>query len=282
MRKRRTAGRGPRGSAGYQEVNYPASRIGTIDLGRIGGRKHHVAGLLEVDVTDLLARVRRMRSEGIEVSFFTWMVKEIGDAISDNRYMHALSGKKNTTVIFEDVDISIVVEREVDGVRVPLPLIIRKANEKTAADIHGEIRDAQRQEIRDEGDYVLAENSQSRRMMKLYYASSQWLRLLVFRQILRNPFRAKEMMGTVMITSVGTAGHLPGWILPRAMHNLCFALGSIVKKPWVVKGEIQIRDILHLTMLFDHDVVDGVPAMRFASRLVARLQAGAAEPREPA
>jgi pyruvate/2-oxoglutarate dehydrogenase complex dihydrolipoamide acyltransferase (E2) component len=33
-----------------------------------------------------------------------------------------------------------------------------------------------------------------------------------------------------------------------------------------------VRDILHLTVLFDHDAVDGAPAMRFVSRLVDRLQ----------
>jgi pyruvate/2-oxoglutarate dehydrogenase complex dihydrolipoamide acyltransferase (E2) component len=58
------------------------------------------------------------------------------------------------------------------------------------------------------------------------------------------------------------------------MHNLCFALGSIVKKPWVVENEIEIRDILHMTVLFDHDVVDGAPATRFIMRLVDRIQKG--------
>jgi pyruvate/2-oxoglutarate dehydrogenase complex dihydrolipoamide acyltransferase (E2) component len=58
------------------------------------------------------------------------------------------------------------------------------------------------------------------------------------------------------------------------MHNLCFALGSIVKKPRVVEHEIRIRDVLHLTILFDHDVVDGIPAARFAARLVKRIEEG--------
>ena len=58
------------------------------------------------------------------------------------------------------------------------------------------------------------------------------------------------------------------------MHNLCFALGSTVKKPWVVENDVQVRDILHLTILFDHDVVDGIPAARFAAKLVDRIQEG--------
>jgi pyruvate/2-oxoglutarate dehydrogenase complex dihydrolipoamide acyltransferase (E2) component len=64
------------------------------------------------------------------------------------------------------------------------------------------------------------------------------------------------------------------WIIFKAMHNLCFALGSIVKKPRVIEHEIRIRDVLHLTILFDHDVVDGIPAARFAARFVKRVEEG--------
>jgi pyruvate/2-oxoglutarate dehydrogenase complex dihydrolipoamide acyltransferase (E2) component len=108
--------------------------------------------------------------------------------------------------------------------------------------------------------------------MRLYYTLPQWVRLFLIKQILRNPHRSKAMMGTAIITSAGTAGHVSGWIIPKAMHNLCFALGPIAKKPWVVANRIEIRDILHLTVLVDHDVVDGAPAARFASRLLAAIQ----------
>jgi pyruvate/2-oxoglutarate dehydrogenase complex dihydrolipoamide acyltransferase (E2) component len=83
------------------------------------------------------------------------------------------------------------------------------------------------------------------------------------------------MMGTVMITSVGSVARVPGWILPRSIHNLSLALGSVVKKPWVVGQGIAAQDILHLTVLFDHDVIDGAPAARFVADLVRRMEAGA-------
>ena len=135
-------------------------------------------------------------------------------------------------------------------------------------------RAAQKQAILHEGNYVLSENRVSRTAMKLYYALPQRLRLYMLDRILRNPFRRKNMMGTAVVTSVGTAGNLPGWIIPKSMHNLCFALDSIVKKPRVVENEIRVRDVLHLTILFDHDVVDGIPAARFAAKLVERIEEG--------
>jgi len=253
-------------------VPYPLSRIGTVDLGKIALSKHHIAGLLEVDVTDVLAHVKKQRAEGQSLSFFAWMVKIISSAIERDRYMHGILGPRRRTVVFHDIDISVVVERVVQGKRVPLPLVIRKTNGKTAEDIAREIQAAQRQEIRNEGDYVLKENKISRTGMMVYYALPQFVRLFLLRRILRNPYRMKNLMGSVIITSVGTRGRLPGWVIPRTMHNVCFALGSIVRKPWVIQDRVEVRDILHLTVLFDHDVVDGGPAARFISRLAGRIQ----------
>jgi hypothetical protein len=162
----------------------------------------------------------------------------------------------------------------VEGNRVPLPLLLRKTTEKTAEVIHAEIQATESQQIKDESDYVLTEEKLPRIVMRLFYTLPQWMRLFLIKRILRNPHRSKAMMGTAIITSVGTAGHQSGWIIPKAMHNLCFALGPIVKKPWAAANRIEIRDILHLTVLVDHDVVDGVPAARFIARLLAHIQKG--------
>ena len=265
----------------HEVIRYPASRVGTIDLGLFALRKHHIAGLLEIDVTDAIAEVRRRKAEGRPVSFFSWIVKAISGAIEENRYVHALKGRGNTTVVFDDVDISVMVEKVVDGVRVPLPLLIRGTNAKTVEEIHAEIQAAQRLRVKDESDYVLSNGSPSRLAMRLYYALPQPVRLFLLRTMLRSPHRSKAMMGTAIITSAGAAGHLAAWVIPRSMHNLCFALGSIAKKPWVVSNSVEVRDILHLTVLVNHDVVDGVPAARFIARLADRLQSpGGRGPRE--
>lgn len=60
--------------------------------------------------------------------------------------------------------------------------------------------------------------------------------------------------------------------MPKSLHNLCFGIGAVVPKPWVVDGKIQVREILNLTVLFDHDVIDGSPAARFVDKLVKRLE----------
>jgi pyruvate/2-oxoglutarate dehydrogenase complex dihydrolipoamide acyltransferase (E2) component len=50
--------------------------------------------------------------------------------------------------------------------------------------------------------------------------------------------------------------------------------GSIPERSaWI--GQIQNREHLCLTVRFDHDIVDGAPAVRFSQRLAALIQAGA-------
>ena len=80
------------------------------------------------------------------------------------------------------------------------------------------------------------------------------------------------MMGTVMMTTVGMVGHSRGWIMPFGMHPLCLAFGSLNEQAAVYRGEIQKREILHLTVLIDHDVIDGAPAARFVRRLVELIE----------
>jgi pyruvate/2-oxoglutarate dehydrogenase complex dihydrolipoamide acyltransferase (E2) component len=62
-------------------------------------------------------------------------------------------------------------------------------------------------------------------------------------------------------------GDVNGWLLLVNVYPICFALGSIIKKPEVVKDEIKIRELLEMTILIDHNVIDGAPAARFIARL---------------
>jgi pyruvate/2-oxoglutarate dehydrogenase complex dihydrolipoamide acyltransferase (E2) component len=257
------------------EIPYPSSRQLTFDVGKIGLAKHHVRALLEVDVTEARRIIRRNRRVGTKISFTAWLIKTIADCVALHPQIAGVNdAKHNKVLVFEDVDISIVVEKPVNGARVPLPYVIRKADKKTLCQIREEIEAAKSQTVENEGDYVLGEE-QSTLGMKLFVRLPQWLRLVLMRLlVLNHPQRVKNMMGTVMITTAGMIGHTRGWIMPFGMHPLCLAFGSLNEQAAVYRGEIQKREILHLTVLIDHDVIDGVPAARFVDDLVKKLQAG--------
>ena len=257
------------------EIAYPSSRQLTFDVGKIGLAKHHVRALLEVDVTEARQLIKQNRHNGRKVSFTAWLIKTIADCVALHPPVAGLNdARHNQVLVFNDVDTSIVVEKEVNGTRVPLPYVIRKADKKTLCDIQNEIEAAKSQTVKNEGDYVLGEE-QNTLAIRLFVRLPQWLRLILMRRlVLNHPQRVKDMMGTVMITTAGMIGHTRGWIMPFGMHPLCLAFGSLNEQAAVYKGEIRKREILHLTVLIDHDVIDGVPAARFVDDLVKKLQAG--------
>jgi pyruvate/2-oxoglutarate dehydrogenase complex dihydrolipoamide acyltransferase (E2) component len=100
------------------------------------------------------------------------------------------------------------------------------------------------------------------------------MRGIVWKKIIESPFLTKKHMGTVMITSVGMIGKINGWVLPVSIHPLSFAVGSIIKKPGVVDGKIEIREYLFITAAVDHNVIDGAPAVRALAKLTKLVEQG--------
>lgn len=259
---------------GYILEKFPASRLFTMDVGRIGLRKHHIKALLEIDVTDARKKIKRKRAgSGGKLSFTAWLLFCIGRAVSEHRGAHALRKGRRGLVIFDDVDASLVVEKEVEGVRVPLPMVLRRVNEKSIGEIFSEIENAKGRKIGGAGDYVL-ERQRPKEPMGLFSLLPRCVRLMIWRMLLSSPQRVRRMMGTVIVTSVGMMGKADGWFLPFSIHPVCFAVGSIVKKPGVLREKVVIREYVKMTILIDHDVIDGAPAARFASRLVELMETG--------
>ena len=255
----------------FNLYHYPKSRLATLDVGKIGYKKHHIAGLLEVDVTLAREKIREALKSGKKISFTSWIIKVISNSITTNDYIHSINYKNRSQISFNDVDISLPIEKYVDGIKVPLAMVIRKTNNKTIDEINNEIQSAVNQNINSTKDYVLEKRSTAV-LNNIFFNLPQFLRMIIWRILLANPFIRKRNMGTAMVTNIGIAGGGSGWILPKSIHNLCFGIGSITKKPWVYNNKIEIREILNLTVIFDHDVVDGVPAARFTTKLVKNLE----------
>jgi len=111
-----------------------------MDIGKIGRNKHHIKALIEIDVTESREKIKNKRSKyGEKISFTSWVLKCISQAILEHKQVHALRKGKNKLVIFDNVDISIMVEKKVDGELVPLPMVIKNVNKKSINDIFNEI-----------------------------------------------------------------------------------------------------------------------------------------------
>jgi pyruvate/2-oxoglutarate dehydrogenase complex dihydrolipoamide acyltransferase (E2) component len=239
--------------------------------------------LLEIDVTAARAAIHHHKAEtGQGISFTGWIVKCIAHAVSEHKYVHALRQGKRELVVFDDVDVTIIIERTVAGEKLPMPYIVRKANQKTVAEIHAEIRAAQKSTVA--SGEVQVGSSTAAWMMKIFVMLPQFLRNLFFWQpMFRNPFRFKRTMGTVSMTSISMfGGGGMSWGIPIGIHPLLIAVGGIAKRPGVIRDSpeerlrqrIVIREYVGLTIMFDHDVTDGAPVARFIRYLRELMEDG--------
>ncbi len=249
----------------------PRSRIATFDVGAVSNAKHQVAALLELDVTDGREKLRQLKSEGERLSFTAWLIKVIASTLNNHREAAAYLSGKRKLVLFDHVNMSIVVEKSVGDEKVPIPLIIEQAEKKSAQEITAEIRVAKEKSF-SERDVVLHRKPSVAE--KLYCHLPGFLRRLIWRFMLSHPTIAYKNMGNAVLTSIGMMGRFNGWFLHTSVHPVSFGIGSIIKKPWVVRDEILIREILSVTILLDHDVIDGAPMARFISDLTKRLEKG--------
>jgi pyruvate/2-oxoglutarate dehydrogenase complex dihydrolipoamide acyltransferase (E2) component len=260
----------------YKEKPFLKSRLSSVDVCDIGVLKHHVKGLIELDVTEAREAIRSYRRKNGEgLSFTAWLIKCISQAVSEFPDAHALRKGNKKVIVFEDIDICVTVEREYQNEKVPLPYVIRKTNKKSLGEIHKEIRFAQSQQL-ETGDLVLGQKNNPW-LFNLFLSIPAFFRKIFWINLLRNPFAIKKTMGTAVLTSIGMTGRFSGWAIPVTVYPLCFAAGTINKKPGVVKDvsgteKIAIREFLHLTVLIDHDVMDGAPAARFIGRLAELVE----------
>lgn len=255
---------------GYKIKRFPKSRIATLDIGRLGKKKHHIAALIELDVTNGRKKIREFNKNNNEtISFNGWLIHVIAQTIKSHENVVAFGKGKNRRLIFEDINVSLIVEKESKKEKVPVPLVIEKAQNAGIPSISKQIAEARQKELAKD-EIVL--QKKTGRMEKLYYFLPAFFRRSIWIYILNHPKVAFRNMGNVAFTTVGTMGNVNGWFIPTSIHPICFGTGAIIKKPKIVNDSVEIREILNMTVLLDHDVVDGAPMARFINTLSKNVE----------
>ncbi|MBS3993021.1 MAG: 2-oxo acid dehydrogenase subunit E2 [Bacteroidetes bacterium] len=250
--------------------NFPLSRIATIDMGSIGKLKHHIVVMLELDVTSLKEKIAiHNKTTKSKTSFTAALIHIISKTIDQHKEVASFLWNKKKQIVFQNINIAMIVEKEVDGQKVPIPLVIEKANQKHSFEILKELEVAKNQILTKE-DMVLHRKSNS--IEKLYTKLPGFLRRYFWYYMGNHPKYAYKKMGNVAFTSIGMMGSLRGWFIPISVHPICFGISSVIKKPLVRQEKIEIREILNMTVLIDHDVVDGAPIARFLTDLTENIE----------
>jgi pyruvate/2-oxoglutarate dehydrogenase complex dihydrolipoamide acyltransferase (E2) component len=229
----------------YHVVELPVGRRIWLNALNLSGPTHWMYGLLEVDVTIAQQLITEHKSRtGETLSFTGFLVYCLARAVDENKEVQAYLKGRTKIVTFDDVNVGLMIEH--------------KAGEKTAP--------------------VPANRgmpSWFRSALLLPWPLSRLVNILMSIATRRDPTIRVAASGTVAVTAVGMfgKGH-SGWGIATTPVSLSLVVGSMAWKPAVVDGRIEPREILNLTVLFDHEVVDGAPATRFVRRLVELIESG--------
>jgi pyruvate/2-oxoglutarate dehydrogenase complex dihydrolipoamide acyltransferase (E2) component len=256
----------------YHVVDLTPGRRAWLNTLDLAWSTHSVYGLLEVDVTVARRFIAEHKARTGEILSFTgFLAFCLARAVDENKAVQAYRKGRKQLVLFDDVDVGILVERKIGEQAALMGHVIRSANRKTYREIHQEIRSVQSEPVpRGRGMPTWYRSA-----MFLPWPLSKLVKALLGMAMRRDPTIPVSMAGTVDITSVGMfgGGH-SGWGLTPTGTSLGLVVGGIAWKPAVVEGRIVPREILNLTLVFDHDVIDGAPAARFARRLVELIESG--------
>lgn len=255
----------------YTIHQFPRARIATIDAGAAGNRKHRVYAMLEVDVTASRRKIRDYRKRKGQVSFTAWLVKVISHSIGEHEKVSAFRAGKRKVIVFKDINISLAIEKDLNGEKVVFPLLLEKVNAMSLETITHRIKES-KQEESDDKTMVLQRKTAA--LEKLYYRFPGFIRKAFWKYLLKHPQLAHKKMGNVAITSLSMIGNRSGWFIPVSVHPICFGIGAVTQKPVVLNQEIVVREILHFTLMADHDVVDGAPLARFVRNLTDHIENG--------
>jgi 2-oxoglutarate dehydrogenase dihydrolipoamide succinyltransferase (E2 component) len=198
----------------------------------------HVTSMQEVDMTNI-ARYREsvkgefLKQNGFPLTYLAIITKEVVETIKEFPYVNAsVDGDK--IIIKHYINIGMAVALPDDTLIVP---VIKNADD---LNIRGLAR----------AIYDLAHRARSRKLILDDIEG-----------------------GTFTITNHGLFGSVFGTPIINQPQVAILGTGAIRKRPWVVGGDsLAIRDIMFLSLTYDHRIIDGSYGGRFSQRLTQRLE----------
>jgi len=249
----------------YQVVPNPKIRRWFGAAFRSAQHKSMMHGLIEVDVTRARESLREHKAKtGESLSFTAFLIACLAKAVDENKAVQAFRKGSKHLILFDEVNVFTLIERDVAGQVPIMASIVRAANRKTVREIHQEIRAAQREDVEKVVKWL---QFQPALLFRPFFWAFSWIGR-------RYPQVWKKYVGTVGITAVGMFGNGAAWGIPPALPILMITVGGIGEKPVLVDGHIALREYLSLTISLDHDTIDGAPAARFTERLKELIESG--------
>ncbi|MBI4488946.1 MAG: 2-oxo acid dehydrogenase subunit E2 [Deltaproteobacteria bacterium] len=191
----------------------------------------------DADITDLekvRAKERKVAEQkGIRLTYLPFVIKAVIPALKAHPRLNAtLDDELGVIILKKYYNIGISVDTP-DGLMV---FVIRETDQKTILDLAKEMG-------------VLAEKARQRKI------------------------ELAELKGsTFTITNYGVFGASYGTPIINYPEVAILGLGKIEDRPIIREGQVVIRKIMPLSLVFDHRVIDGVEAGRFLNVIIQHLE----------
>jgi pyruvate dehydrogenase E2 component (dihydrolipoamide acetyltransferase) len=192
----------------------------------------------EADLTELVALRERLKGEaeaqGVKLTYLPFIVKAVVRALKKYPMLNTSLDEERGEVVYKRYyHIGIAVATE-RGLIVP---VVRDADRKSLLELAREIA-------------LLSQKAREGRLAP------------------------EEVSGsTFTITNIGSVGATLSFPIINVPEAAILGVHSIRKRPWVMPdGSIQARDIMFLSLSFDHRLVDGAEAAMFTREVIRLLE----------
>jgi 2-oxoisovalerate dehydrogenase E2 component (dihydrolipoyl transacylase) len=182
----------------------------------------HVTEFLQVDVTETMAAVRRIRDlpeyAGVRVSPLLLVARALLIAVRRNPLVNSTWDEQAQEIVvkrYVNLGIAVAADR---GLLVPN---IKNAHELSLPELARSLQS-------------LAETARAGKATPADLAG-----------------------GTITITNVGVFGVDAGTPIITPPEAAILAFGQVKQAPWVVGGELAVRSVCTLSLSFDHRIIDG-------------------------
>lgn len=197
----------------------------------------HVTHMDEFDVTALwdIRKEKKALAEnkGYPLTFLPFITKAVCIGLKEFPYMNSSLDEEGSAIVVKQYyNIGIAVDTQ-QGLMVP---VVKGAEKRSIMDIAKEI-------------YKLAEEARDR-SIKLDDLKG----------------------GTFTITNIGSLGGTYATPIINYPEVGILGLGRIYDKPFVTNGKLSVRKTLPISLSFDHRVIDGAYAARFANAIKKHLE----------
>ncbi len=194
----------------------------------------------EADATNLLAMRASLREigirEGVKITVLPFILQAVVTALRVHPALNvSLDEERGEIVRKKHYDIGMAVDAE-DGLVVP---VVRNAGEKTIVELAREIE-------------RLSDAARAGRLSLVDVTG-----------------------GTFTVTSIGSIGGLFSYPVINFPEAAVLGVHKIVRRPVVRGDEVVARDMMYLSLSFDHRLIDGGTATRFMNDVVRQIEAPA-------